>query len=290
VLNVFDHVFMMVVTGVHLGDNGMPVAKPNPVPDPQDRPVNAYFLFSEAHVNLRKGNLDGAIENMQQALILDPGSVYLKRELAGFWLMKKDTTAALAASGRDFDQPSRRLIPYFAWVGFNQNINQPKAAMDAYSRVIALDPGQQNIYLQLGGMYMEQEQWPQAKQVYEQLVKNFPGAYAGYFFLGRISAINGDRKSARAYFEKTLALEPELVESRFELGALYEADKKYKKAASVYSDILEQDPNNIQAQMALGHAYYQQGMKKKAQSDIHFIGPHECGRSIDRPDLGERLP
>jgi tetratricopeptide (TPR) repeat protein len=87
------------------------------------------------------------------------------------------------------------LNPLFWQDGFNQNINQPKAAMDAYSRVIALDPGQQNVYLQLGGMYMEQEQWPQAKQVYEQLVKNFPGAYAGYFFLGRISAINGDRKA-----------------------------------------------------------------------------------------------
>jgi predicted Zn-dependent protease len=45
----------------------------------------------------------------------------------------------------------------------HQNINQPKAAMDAYSRVIALDPSQQNVYLQLGGMYMEQEQWDQAK-------------------------------------------------------------------------------------------------------------------------------
>jgi tetratricopeptide (TPR) repeat protein len=264
--------FMMVVTGCTLATTGARSPNRILVPDPQDRPVNAYFLFSEAHVNLRKGNLDGAIENMQQALILDPGSVYLRRELAGFWLMKKDTAAALALLNDVLASHPDDIESLILMGRINQNINQPKAAMDAYSQVIALDPGQQNVYLQLGGMYMEQEQWPQAKQVYEQLVKNFPGAYAGYFFLGRISAINGDRKSARAYFEKTLALEPELVESRFELGALYEADKKYKKAASVYSDILEQDPTNVQAQLALGYAYHQQGMKKKAQSIFISLG------------------
>jgi predicted Zn-dependent protease len=71
------------------------------------RPVNAYYLYSEAHLNLKKGNVDRAIENMQQALKLDPHSVYLKRELAGFWLMKKDTHRCYSAFRRHLGQPSR---------------------------------------------------------------------------------------------------------------------------------------------------------------------------------------
>ena len=67
----------------------------NTAPDRQaQRPVNAYYLFSEAHLSLKKGRVDQAIEIMQQALALDPDSTYLKRELAGMWLMKKDTAAA----------------------------------------------------------------------------------------------------------------------------------------------------------------------------------------------------
>jgi tetratricopeptide (TPR) repeat protein len=236
------------------------------------RPVNAYYLYSEAHLNLKKGNVDRAIENMQQALKLDPHSVYLKRELAGFWLMKKDTTSALKLLDDVLISHPDDIESLLLSGRIHQNLNQTKAAIASYSRVIALDPSRQNVYLQLGGMYMEQEQWPAARQVYEQLVRNFPGAYAGYFFLGRISAINGDRKSARAYFEKTLILEPELMESRFELGALYEADKNYKQAASIYSDILKQDSNNVQAKIALGHAYYQQGLKKKAQPIFTALG------------------
>jgi predicted Zn-dependent protease len=134
------------------------------VPDAQvARPVNAYYLFSEAHLNLKKGNVDRAIENMQQALKLDPDSVYLKRELAGFWLMKKDTTSALKLLDDVLISHPDDIESLILAGRIHQNINQPKAAMDAYSRVIALDPSQQNVYLQLGGMYMEQEQWPGGK-------------------------------------------------------------------------------------------------------------------------------
>jgi tetratricopeptide (TPR) repeat protein len=237
-----------------------------------DKPVNAYYLFSEAHLDLRKGNVDRAIENMQQALVLDPDSIYLRRELAGFWLMKKDTAEALRLLDDILNAHPDDVETLILAGRIHQNLNQLQEAGDAYSRVISLDPSQQNVFLQLGGMYMEQERWTEARAVYEKLVQHFPGAYAGYFFLGRISAISGDRKAARAYFEKTLALEPDLLESRFELGALYGTDKQYKKAAGVYADILKQDPGNVQASMALGQVYDRQGLKKKAQQIFTELG------------------
>jgi predicted Zn-dependent protease len=96
----------MMLPGASLTDMGVTGPNRRAHGDDGGPPVNAYYLFSEAHLNLKKGNVDRAIENMQQALVLDPDSVYLKRELAGFWLMKKDTTSALKLLD-DFDQPSR---------------------------------------------------------------------------------------------------------------------------------------------------------------------------------------
>lgn len=244
----------------------------SPLADRTDKSVNAYYLFSEAHLDLKKGNVDRAIANMQQALALDPDSIYLKRELAGFWLMKKDTAEALRLLDEILNNHPDDIETLILAGRIHQNLNHLDSAGEAYSRVIALDPSRQNVYLQLGGIYMDQERWPQARAVYEKLVKHFPGAYAGYFFLGRISAVSGDRKAARAYFEKTLAIEPDLVESRFELGALYEADKQYQQAAIVYADILKQDPGNLQARMALGQVYHRQGLKKKAQQIFTELG------------------
>jgi predicted Zn-dependent protease len=128
------------------------------LPDARVRPVNAYFLFSEAHLALKKGNLDRAIELLQQALVKDPESVYLKRELAGFWLMKKDTTAAIQLLDDILTDHPDDVDTLILAGRIHQTVDQPEAAMDAFSRVIALDPSQQTIYLQLGSMYMDQEQ------------------------------------------------------------------------------------------------------------------------------------
>jgi tetratricopeptide (TPR) repeat protein len=193
---------MISFAGCGLTDWGSRVPSREGLPDAQVWPVNAYYLFSEAHLNLKKGNLDRAIELMQQALVHDPESVYLKRELAGFWLMKKDPTAAMRLLDEILVNHPDDIDTLILAGRIHQNINQPAAAMDAFARVIALDPSQQNIYLQLGDMHMEREQWDQAEQVYKQLVKYFPGSYAGYFFLGRISAINGDGKAARLTLKK----------------------------------------------------------------------------------------
>ena len=264
--------WMISLVGCALIEKGPLSPNRSPLTGRPDKPVNAYYLFSEAHLDLKKGNVDRAIGNMQQALVLDPDSIYLRRELAGFWLMKKDTTEALRLLNDILNVHPDDIETLILAGRIHQNLNQLQAAGEAYSRVIALDSSRQNVYLQLGGMYMDQELWPQAKAVYEKLVEHFPDAYAGYFFLGRISVIGGDRKAARAYFEKTLDLEPDLLESRFELGALYEADKQYKKAVVVYDDILKQDSGNVQASMALGQVYQRQGLKKKAQQIFTDLG------------------
>ena len=195
---------MTFITGCALTNSGLLSTSRNLAPDSRNRPVNAYYLFSEAHLSLKKGDVDRAIELIQQALVLDPDSVFLKRELAGFWLMKKDATAALDLLDDILINQPDDVDTLILAGRIRQNINQTQAAMEAFSRVIELDPSQQNIYLQLGSMYMDQEQWDQAKKVYELLVSHFPGSYAGYFFLGRLSAIAGDGKAARTYFEKNL--------------------------------------------------------------------------------------
>ena len=253
--------------------------------DNRDRPTNAYYAYAQSQLSLRKGELDQAIDSMQKALSLDPDSVFLKRELAGLWLMKKDTAAALQLLDDILVNHPDDVASLILVGRIHQTINQPQPAIEAFSRAIAIDPSQEDVYLQLGSMHMEQEQWEQAKQVYEQLIANFPRSYAGYFFLGRLSAIAGDTASARAHFEKSLSLEPDLLEARFELGAVYEADRKYTEAADLYNDILAQQPDNVQARMALGHVYDRSGRKQEAQAIFSALGEE----SAEHPEVMQTL-
>ena len=260
------------LTGCALTGPGLGFGGRIETPPYKDRPVNAYYLFSEAHLSVKKGDIDKAITIMQKALQLDPESVYLKRELAGMWLRKKNTAAALELLDSILKDDPDDIETLLLAGRVNQNLKQPDQAADAYSRVLQLDPTRQNIYLVLGGIYMDQERWEEAQAVYRQLVDHFPGNYAGYFFLGRISSIQGDARAAQRYYEKTLEIEPDLVESRFELGGLYESEKKYKQAAAIYDEILKKNPNNIQARMALAHVFHRQGYIQKADTMFTRLG------------------
>jgi tetratricopeptide (TPR) repeat protein len=197
---------------------------------------------------------------------------YLKRELAGMWLMKKDTAAATELLDEILSSHPDDIDTLLLAGRVYQNLQNSQKAMDAYSRVLSLDPTRQNVYLVLGGMYMDQQRWDEAQAVYLNFVEHFPESYAGYFFLGRISSINGDARVAQKYYEKTLEIEPDLIESRFELGGLYESEKKFKKAVEVYEEILKRNPSNSQAKMALGHSLYRQGFKKKAAEIFYELG------------------
>ena len=79
-----------------------------------------------------------------------------------------------------------------------------------------MDPKQKNIYLLLGGLYMQEEKLNRALKIYNQLVQNFPESYVGHFFIGKIlcaKTICGAEKE----FKKTLEINPDLEEPRYEL-------------------------------------------------------------------------
>ena len=72
-------VCFFIIIGCGHSENGRWLPGRSATPPKADKPVNAYYLFSAAHIALKKGDVDQAIELMQEALSRDPGSVYLKK-------------------------------------------------------------------------------------------------------------------------------------------------------------------------------------------------------------------
>ncbi|MCK5204953.1 MAG: tetratricopeptide repeat protein, partial [Desulfobacterales bacterium] len=107
-----------------------------------DRPENRYYYFTEAEIQIKKGNLAKAIELLKKAIEMDPDSLYLKRELATVYLRNKDDENAInVLEGIIKEHPTdvRSLIIYG---GIKQVHKDTQAAIDAYEKVIAEDPKQ----------------------------------------------------------------------------------------------------------------------------------------------------
>ena len=210
----------------------------------------SYYYFLEAEINKRKGNIDKALDNMVKAVEQDPESIFLKKELALMYLMANKTDSAMALL-ESIVAKDPKDIESLIMLGrvkqlLGHDINQ---IIGIYKKVIALDETQQNIYLLLGNLYLENNEPNNALAIYRSLIDHFPDAYAGYFYIGQIYAEQNQRKKAEQAFLKSIEIEPDLIESRFEMVKLY--PDNMEKTRAIYEEIIDIDPENVEAKIEL---------------------------------------
>ena len=224
-----------------------------------------YYYYTLSRFFKNKGQIDNAIDLMGRVGELDPGSVFVQRELALLHLKNKDPEAAMgvvaAALARHPDD-----IPLLNIHGrLLDDKNDLAGAAAAYEKIITLDPEQQNTYLFLGGVYSRMKLDSKAVDTYRRMVKKFPRAYAGHFFLGRIYRQQGKSRRAEKAFLKALEIKPDLEEPRLELAAGYLARGKTDQAIEMYRELLDGNPENVKAAMELARLYVDQGQVAEAE-------------------------
>lgn len=254
-------------------------AKTNPVTNPNEAAggeaaasQSPYYYYTESQINKKKGNFDRAVWLLKQAVVLDPDSVYLMKELADLYLHQKNNQGALTVVEGILAKHPDDIDALITYGKIKQSLRQMDDAKAAYRRVIEKDPELQNIYLLLGGIYMQENDLAAALPIYQKLVKMFPDSYVGHFFIGKIEAQLGHPETAEKELLKTLDLNSNLEEPRFELIKLYAAQGKDAEVVRMYEDILSISPNHIRAAMGLGYTYYRQGKKAAAESIFISLG------------------
>lgn len=248
---------------------------------PVKQTENRYYNYIEAHLHLKKNNLDKAIYYLNKTIKLEPENLYLQRELALLYLLQKDNLKALNIVKNIIDKNSRDIDSLIMYGRIKQSLKQIDDAKEAYEKVIALDPSQKKIYFILGDSYMEEGNLGKALKIYKQLVNNYPEFYAGYFFIGKIYAEQGKIVDAEKEFLKALDLETDLEEARFELIKLYKNLGEEQKAINIYNEVLRKNPNNIRATFGLGLLYYKNGMIK----DSDKLFKELAARSSSEPEV-----
>jgi len=238
-------------------------------------PDSSYYFFTKAQISRKKGNFEKAIEYLEKAIKIDPGSLYLKRELALLYAQQNNKRKALVIIRNILDNNPDDVETLILSGKIHHNLKNTVAAKEAYKKVIKIDKSRENIYLILGGLYIKDNELSDALSVFRQLVDNFPASYPGRFFLGKIHSQKGNYKEAEKQLKKALALQPELVEPRFELLNIYRAQGKKQdpeKIYGIYKDILKKNPNNVRAALELGWFYHEKGKVRDAQKLFIDLG------------------
>ena len=248
---------------------------------PVKKTENRYYNYIEAHLQLKKNNLDKAIYYLNKTIEEDPENLYLQRELAILYLIQKDNLKTLNIVKNIIDKNPVDIEALIMYGRIKQSLEQIDDAKEAYEKVIANDPAQKKIYLILGDIYMEEDDLDKALKIYKQLVNKYPEFYAGYFFIGKIYAEQGKIVDAEKKFLKTLDLEPDLEEAKFELIKLYKSQGEKQKTIDIYKEILKRNSNNIRAALELGLLYYRNGMVKDSDNLFNDL----AAKSLSDPEV-----
>lgn len=186
-----------------------------PLLPPHGEDATAMALASQAHLSQQDPRQ--AIQLLQQAVLLQPGSAAFHTQLGLNRLSAGDISAA---------------------------IGELKTAQ-------SLDSGNHQADVLLALTYIKNKQYSQALAISDQLEKQLPRSPLPHDLRGRALLAQGDFASARTSFERALTLDAAFFPASASLAQLDMRDNKPDAARSRFTQLLAADKNNLRALMAL---------------------------------------
>ena len=233
--------------------------------------TEAYYFFLESQLARNRGEVDRAVNFLQDATEHDPQSAFLKQELAELYMSRKEYSQALEvvnqALARDDQNVASLVLKARALIA----LEQPEEALPILEQVIRIDPDDEQTYLLLGSLYVQFENYADAQKVYTELVALFPDSVPGHYYLGKTYAARKSYNDAQTAFNRVLELAPELEEPRLELIKLYETTGQPQKSERIYKELIDLNPEELAIHLDLSLHYYRHGKKTLAMQQLEAV-------------------
>jgi hypothetical protein len=126
------------------------------------------------------------------------------------------------------------------------------AAIAAYERALALDPGCADTHCNLGSVYFNQNRRSLARASYERALALAPGHLEAHLNLATLLEEEGQDAAALRHFRRALALAPTVPDTHVSLALLYERLGLSRKALGCWRQYLQLAPNGAWAEIARG--------------------------------------
>jgi tetratricopeptide (TPR) repeat protein len=233
-------------------------------PQAETRDTGGYYYYAESRLMRRQGELDRAIELLNEAVVRDQDSIFLKKELVQLYLHQKDYQTALGVAQDIVEGQPEDVASLVMLAGIYAALNRHGEAIETYEKALAIDPKSENAYLLLGAEHVKVGDLEKATMIYQELIEMNPESFSGHFYLGNLYKSKQEYEKAEAAYLKAIELKPDYEKTYFELISLYETTARPERAIEVYKKMLDGNPRNLRALVGLGRAYLKTGKSSKA--------------------------
>ena len=184
-------------------------------------------------VRFHAGDLDRAMVDFEQAILLDPDLASAYRGRATVYDRRARAASSSAVSDEQYDQAIRNL-----------------------GEALRLKPDAQTYYAR-GSCYFLKHSYDSAKQDFDEAIRRDYGAQA-YYFRGWCHIYEENYTEAIADFDEAIRLEPKVAESYSARAWVHNRQREYNGAIRDYSGALRLHPN-AEDYRGRAWAYYYSG-------------------------------
>ena len=202
-----------------------------------------------------------------------------QNQLQTAWLQKTDTPAAkvedneweaIKAQLLDIDRPNDNTL--VAWMNYGNQLwryEQYDEAVEAFERVIEIDPNFDKAYYAMGLSYRDREDYPQAVTAFIKATETNPNPYYYWRYLGFSYRELQQFDDALAAYELAIAKSPEDFVLYIEHGDVLRENQQDRPALQSYNKALQINPNHPWGYNNRGTAYDNLTQYDKAIADYN---------------------
>lgn len=231
-------------------------------------PDSAYALGALGYIGYINGDYSVALENLQNALALDPTkvSLYIMRS----WVYDSQEQPDKAEDDRRQAaalDAQHRLLVLEEINGLIQE-NKSDEALNLLDKLAERYPKWPDAQIKRGWIYYTQGEQVPARREAESILKAIPNHPDAHYLLAVIESASGNYEEALSEVFKTLDVQPRNSYAYSLEGDIYWSMGEVDKSESSYQKALEIDPKMYSAYTALGMVHITQGDYNQATKEL----------------------
>ncbi|MRR16394.1 MAG: tetratricopeptide repeat protein [Deltaproteobacteria bacterium] len=231
----------------------------------------AAYHYSLAVLMRLDGDLKGAIDQMKQALTIQPDSPYLTTELVSLYVENNNSDLALSVGESALVRQPGNIELRSILGGLYFTMHQYDKAVREYQTIVDMDPKNLVAYLYLATIYAQEKKYAQAQKAFQKMLAMDPdNIIGGYYYAKMLAEINRFAE-AETLYQKIIQQRPAFETAWLGLAQLYEAQNKFDDAITVYRRYLDANPARVGFRMKIAELLVKVNKAPEAEKEFREI-------------------
>ncbi|MEA3386512.1 MAG: tetratricopeptide repeat protein [Thermodesulfobacteriota bacterium] len=212
----------------------------------------AYAYYLQAIMEKSSGRLSDASSCLKSALVHDPESIAILKDLAKVAVCIGNMQEAEQWAGQAIALETDNLEMKIVLARIYANEDRVAEALGLLEEVLSDEPDNQEALFLTGTIYAKAKQYPKAIEIMERAaMQEGRQSFMTHYYLGRICRDADDLSKAEEHLNEALRLNPHFIMAYMDLADVYRRQGKIDKSIDSCKALLAQKPDNLEARERL---------------------------------------